>query len=350
LRRVINKRHQDTIKSFEEISEYEIENDLKNDIEAGLSSVFLISQKFPVKDLSDFFSGENFSIMEGFEELESSYLLAKYGFFKQSMISLRVGFDIGLLSIYWSIVGIEKNEFKKWYSSKIDTPYKNKEFWETLNSDESISKFDKKFDLKEEIKDLSSLSDYVHTKGVLHSNFGKVQRRLKGQDKFKSFELWIEYFKKIVKILEILHLLRYPKMCLDFSTEFLLSKFGTTDKIPQFGAGLGDEKRYVFSFIPKEEADFIKHLSEQNEEVKGIKKWITELPELSEEEIKNIIIEEQKNNIKYGDSFNNWLKNYQFYDSRITEEMISELRTWAEQEGLMTHEDVIEYHNRNSPS
>lgn len=343
MNRVINITHEDTINHFEEITNYEVENNFKEEIESGLSSIFLISQKFPIKDVSDFFSGENFSIKEAFEEFESSYHLIKYGFFKQSMISLRVGFDIGLLSIYWSIIGNDKEEFKKWYSSKLNSPYKDKKFWKVLNSDQNISAFGKQFGLRKDIESLGSLSDYVHTKGVRHSNYGKFQRKFEGKDKFDNFELWIKKFKKVVQILEILHLLRYPKMCIEYSTEFLLKKFGTLGKIPQFGVGLGNEKKYIFSFISAKQKKFIEQRSKEDEEVQEIKKWLSELPDLSQKEIEKLIIDEQKNNIITYGGFNNWVKNVHIHDSRIDSHIISELKEWSKNEGLMTFQDSIDY-------
>ncbi|MEQ8525807.1 hypothetical protein [Gracilimonas sp.] len=343
MNRVIKRQHSSTIENFERISEYENDVDLKSEIESGLSSIFLISNKIPLRDVYDFFSGENFSVLESFEELEASYHLAKYGFYKQSMVSLRIALDIGLLSIFWSIIGIESNRFKEWYSSKSDTPRKDKNFWQTLNSNDSISKFNEKFDLKEEIESLGALSDFVHTKGLWYSNFSDVKRKIKGQDEFKDFKIWFGNFKKVIRILEILHLLKYPTMCLDYSTEFLLSKFGTLDKIPQFGGGLGDEKKYVFSFLSKKEKQLIEELSNENEEVQNIKKYISELPDLSEKEIRTLVFKEQKKNI--GNSgFDNWSQYSHVYDHRIDDEMKNDLKEWAQKNNLMSIDDIIKNH------
>ncbi len=333
--RVIKKSYSQTTKHYEQISEFEEENKLKSDIESGLSSIFLISQNFPARDVPDFFSGEGFSIAESFEELEISYELMKYGFYKQAMISLRIGFEVGLLSIYWSIIGKESAKFKKWLSSELDTPYKNKDFWSTLKKNQNIAEFDKKYGLIQEIKDLGFLSDFVHTKGIWHSNFGEIQRTIKGQDKFENFKIWIQKFKQIVKILEILHLLKFPTMCLRYSTDFLLSKFGVFSKIPQFGGGFGDEMEAIFSFIPVEQKQFIEELSKNDKEVKHIMNWFSSLPNLSENEINDAIIEEQKQNIEFAGDFTNWEKNVGLYESRISKEMINLLREWAEQNNLM---------------
>ena len=346
--RAIKKSYSQTTEHYEQISKFEKENLLKSDIESGLSSIFLISQNFPIQDVSDFFTGENFSLLESFEELEASYELIKYGFYKQSMISLRIGFEVGLLSIYWSIIGKKNREFKKWLSSKLDTPYKNEKFWKTLKSNQNIAKFDEKYSLIQEIKGLGFLSDFVHTKGIWHSNFGDSQRAIKGQDKFENFKIWIQNFKQIVKILEILHLLKFPTICLRFSTDFLISKFGTFSKIPQFGGGFGDEMEAVFSFIPVEQKQFIEELSKNDDKVKDIIDWLSNLPNLSENEINDAIIEEQKQNIEFGGGFANWEKNVDMlHDNRISKEMINLLREWAEQNNLMDLNSIMKKMKKN---
>lgn len=325
--RAIKKSFEQTLEHYKIISDFENENKLNADIENGLSSIFLLSQNLPVREVSDFFSGENFSLIESFEEFETSYQLIKYGFYKQAMVSLRIGFEIGLFSVYWSIIGKESSDFKKWISSKLNTPYKNQKFFKILKSNESIEKFDSEFSLFQEIKDLD-LSDFVHTKGVLFSNFGDFQRTIKGRDKFYNFKEWLEIFRRCVKILEILHLLKFPNLNLRFSTDFLLSKFGTIDNIPLFGGGYGDEMHIVPSFISSEQKAFIEDLANSNEEVIYIKKWLNDLPDLTEKDIKVKIINEQKQNI-IRNGFNNWLDNFKLYDDRITDEIVYQLKIWA---------------------
>lgn len=334
--RGVKKIKEQMTEHYNVISEYEAKSELQDDVENGLTSIFLISQNLPLKSVSDFLSGENFPIMECYEELESSYHLIKYGFYKQSMISLRTSFEIGLLSIYWSILGKQSVEFKQWLSSRFDTPYKNKKFWEKIKSNENIKLFDEEFNLIEEIKKIG-LSDFVHTKGIWYSNFGEFQRRFKGQDKFENFQEWLTNFKDIVRILEVLHLLRFPTLNIRFSTDHLLSKFGTFDSIPQFGSGFGNEMDILPSFIPKNQLTFIHDMANSNEEVIGIKKWINELPELTKEEIGNKIIDNQKRNIE-SCGFESWSSNPEIYDSRITSDMIRNLREWALSKNLMTLE------------
>lgn len=344
--RIIKKSIEQTTKHYNLISEYETKFDFRYDVEKGLSSIFLISQNFPKQSVLDYFSGEDFSMSECYEEIETSYELIKYGFYKQSMISLRTSLEIGLLSIYWLILGKESVEFNQWLSSKFDTPYKNEKFWKKIKSNENIKLFDIEFNLIEEIKKFD-LSDFVHTKGILFSNYGEFQRILKGQDKFENYQEWLRNFKAIVRILEVLHLLKFPTLNIRFTSDFLLSKFGTFDSIPQFGSGYGDEMNILSSFISQNQLSFINDIANSNEEVINIKKWINELPDLTEEEIENKIIDNQKRNIERS-GFENWSSNTKSYDNRITSEMIQNLREWAVSNNLMTIDNIFENHKKAS--
>ena len=346
--RVVKKTFEQTNEHYKLISEYEIEKGFQTDVEKGLSSLFLLSQNLPLREVSDFLSGENFSMAESFEEIEVSYHLIKYGFYKQSMISLRTGLEIGLLSIYWSIIGKDNPDFKKWLSSKLDTPYKNEKFWKKIKSNISIEQFDKKFNLIEDIKSFG-LSDFVHTKGIWYSNFGDFQRKLKGHDKYENFKDWVENFKEIVRIIEVLHLLKFPTLNIRLSTEFLLSRFATFDNIPQFGAGHGDEMQVTTSFIPKEQLSFINNLANSNDEVIEIKKWIDSLPKLTTKEIEHKILDAQKSNIKMS-GFEVWYSNVKLYDNRITSNMISSLEEWAISNNLMTIDNIMENRDKKTSS
>jgi len=207
--RIVKKSFELYKTHYKLVKELEQEDDLISKIEAGLSSIFLISQNLPKKDTTDFFSHEDFPLSECFEELETSYELMKLGFYKQSMISLRTALDVGLLSIYWTIVGKESKIFIDWLNSRLNTPFKNDKFWKTIISDNYICLFDNKYKLVEEIKSIT-LSNYVHTKGFKYSNYSTTQRAMFGNIEKKEFDRWFNQFIKIIRIIEILHLLRFP--------------------------------------------------------------------------------------------------------------------------------------------
>lgn len=308
-------------------------------ISNNLTTLFYIAMNIPARDIQEFLSGQSFSIAEAYEELKVSSKLLSLGYFKQSMVSLRIGMDIGLFSLYWSIKGIKSNEFRKWFSSKIDTPYKNDKFWNLILTNEYIKAFNDKFNLINELKTLN-LSDYVHTKGKLYSNNGKTERILKSMN---ESEIWLKNFLHITQSLIILHLLRYPSLNIRYSTDFLISKFATTDSIPQCGCGLGDEMKIVDDCIPNDQRYYIEELVKEDTEIFDIKEWIENLPTLTTKEIKEKIMKESKMKIEHEGGFENWKGNLSFGgDKRIDSIMIEELERWAKENDLMTVESIID--------
>ncbi len=310
-------------------------------IENFLTSIFYISLNLPVRNYYDFVSGESFSIRESNIDLSNSFELLKLGFFKQAMISLRIGFDIGMLSIYWSIIGKETPEFRKWFISEMDTPYKNKKFWEVILSNSYINKFNEKYNIIEQIKKLK-LSDFIHTKGKLFSSCGDTERQIRSIGQFNDFEHWYKLFEEVVGILILLHLLRFPTLNLRYTTEFLISKFGTTDSIPMCGCGLGDEMSIIDTCISKEHKEFIFELVQNDDEFIGVNEWLRNLPTLNKNEIRQKIINVNKMLIECEGGFEVWKNNIEHGgDQRIDSKMMIELKNWAEENDLMTVESII---------
>lgn len=329
--RATNKTYNKIIDFYRKIDEYEKAKSYSSLADNGLSSIFLISQNMPMREVYDFFSGYSFSLMESYEELECSHKLIKFGFYKQSMISLRVALEIGLLSVYWNIFGKDSVKFKEWFKSKENTPRKDNDFWNTIKTNKNISCFDERYKIIDEIK-TNSLSNFVHTKGLFYSNY---HQRSSKEDPFDGYREWLLGFKNVVRYIEIFHLLLFPTLNIRHSTSFLLRKFGTFGKMPIFGAGHGDEMHCIYSFIPNEQKEFIIELTSNDAEVKYIKKWLNGLPDLTEGEVVEIKIEEAKTDIKMGGGFSNW-KESPFYYSKtgLSKVHINKIEEWAKENGF----------------
>ena len=71
------------------------------------------------------------------------------------------------------------------------------------------------------------------------------------------------------------------------------------------------------------------------------------MPDLSNIEIYERIIQEQKQNIQKS-GFENWINNIKLYDNRITQKMTEELRAWAFQEKIMDVKEIIDKHRKAS--
>ncbi|HEY9818637.1 MAG TPA: hypothetical protein V6D20_22940, partial [Candidatus Obscuribacterales bacterium] len=123
-----DKNYKAATSTYEFLSQFEEQENLKNSIEAGLYLIFALSQSYPIERVADFLNGSNFSIMEAYHELKSSYQITKFGFFKQGLTSLRSGLELGFLSTYWSIIGTNDKIFKDWLWAEEKTPFTEKVF------------------------------------------------------------------------------------------------------------------------------------------------------------------------------------------------------------------------------
>lgn len=331
--RIITKYTELFGKKYNVLTKYEHSKGLDMLVEERLSSISLISMNFPVYDISCFFSGQDFCMKESSTELESSYFLIKYGFFKQSMVSLRIALDLGLLSIYWFISGIDKNQFKDWKNSKSNTPFQNKDFWEIILSNKRIKDYNSEFNIVRDIKNLN-LSHYAHTNGIKYSNMRSSITFSGKRNDYIQYNIWYNSFGKVVEVLSALHLLLFPTMNLRYSTKYLLSKYGTFDKIPIVGFGHGDEMNIIQKVIPPKQFNWISTLIMKDNEYVTVKEMIDDLPDLSEDELVVAILETSKNSID-SMGFENWIKIATLIDSRINNEILIELKEWSERNNLL---------------
>lgn len=236
----------------------------------------------------NFWSGHFFPYIDSFEELEISFNLCSMGFYKQAMVSLRSGLELGLLSVYWNLNDDGHKVIKNWLKEQEDTP-PLRQIWPHLIKNKNIQLFQKRFDLKKRLLNLGYLHNYVHTKGWKHSNrIGLLKSNFQTFER-KGFEIWFNSIKEIIPILCILHLLKYPIGIIRYNYS---SKFGID--VPWFG-GLNEHDIYrLEKVIEKGTLKFLQIIALNDNETKNILEWINSLPDMTDEERKHQIIKMDK--------------------------------------------------------
>jgi hypothetical protein len=307
---------------------HETELGINGKAPALLALLFFVSQAEEVTSVADFFSGRNLPITECFEDMNASYELIKMGLNKHAFIALRVAVDNGLLAAYWKATGDRTKEFRRWLRSADPTPRKSRPFWEELRKVPALGAFYAKFPFQEEIAALDELSDYVHTRGASYATTTDFQNKVQSRNDYVHFDKWWEAFKASVRVVLILQLLVNPKLSIDIHDDFLLAKFGTYDKIPFMGILFGGHAEAIKEAIGDSEYEAIVQLASNTHEVKSILDYIQQMPDLSKNELRALILEEQKKHI-LDVGFSDWLSNRNVYDHRIDEDMISELQKWV---------------------
>lgn len=272
----------------------------------------------------NFWSGHFFPFSESWNEIQIAYTLSKFGLYKQAMASLRIGYELGLLSVYYNINDQGHKTVQNWLASndnkEADTP-RFREIWKILMANKNIEEFQKSFDLKSRLLSLGYLHNYVHSKGAKFSNsIGLLKSN------FQTFEIeglkhWIDSFKEITKLICTLHLLKYPVGLVKFDYG---KKFGID--VPMFSHLRPFQVRDIESILPKEWVTKLNEISNNDQFTQDFINEIQAKPDLTDEQIESQIIESEKNWITKKGS-NLWLEEQlKMYKVNSIEELIEPIK------------------------
>ena len=251
--------------------------------------VFVISQSEEALDTREFLLGRELPIVESFHDLDASIELVKLGFYKQAVASLRMALDNGLLSAYWNALGYETPEFKRWISSKENSPRKDSSFWRPIRRLSGVDEFYGRFCFENSIKDLSQqLNDHIHTKGFRYSVTGEFQRKIRNRNENIDCDNWYRMFVATTRIIVTLQLLVKPKLGIVVPDAFLLRKFGSHDQMPFCGVLFGDFSDRIKLCIGEDEYGTISTIAHTRPEVSKVWQYLKECPDLRDDEIRKV--------------------------------------------------------------
>jgi hypothetical protein len=235
--------------------------------------------------MESLWSGHFFPYKESWEELQISYNLCAQGLYKQSMVSLRSAFELGLLSVYWNLNDDGHKIIGDWVRSKSRTPFSNN-IWNKIKHHHNFQSYQQSHDIKQRIDDLGHLHDYVHTNGYKFSNStGRLKSNFQTFEE-SSFRMWFESFQEVVEILCILHLIKYPIAVIRYDYSL---KFGID--IPSFGGVEESDIERLERIISPESFSTIEQIANNDPQVQALFNSIKEMPDMLGEQL-----EEQKLN------------------------------------------------------
>ncbi|MDD3794067.1 MAG: hypothetical protein PHI37_04595 [Candidatus Gracilibacteria bacterium] len=230
------------------------------------------------------FSGHFAPFVDSFEELQVSYNLMLFGFYKQAIVSLRGVLELGMLSVFWNLYDNGHEDIKEWHRSKENTP-RFEDIWNKISKHENFKILNNKINFKKEILKLSDLHNYVHTKGYKYTNsMGKMKSNCQTFEE-SSFIKYYQFFKSVIYILTILHLVKYPLGVYEYDFS---KKFGIdTPGFPQLHFSIDKLKK----IIGKEIYSLILDILNKDSEAQNVIVWINSLPDMTEEDVNNQIFE-----------------------------------------------------------
>ena len=335
--------YEKSIEAYEESKKY-IEASNYQDKISNLAWVYHSVGDLTPQTTENYWSGHFFPWMESWDEIQISFNLCLFGFYKQAMVSLRSGLELGLLSVYWNLNDDGHEIIQDWLKSKTDTPYFNRSkgkgedkvegIWEKLEKHPNFVLFQQKYDIRNRILDLGFLHNYVHTKGRRFSNSIGLQKSNFQTFEEKGFVLWFEAFEEVIKVLSILHLIKHPIGVIRFDYS---QKFGIDT--PSFGGLQEFEVERLETIIGKEIFNIIESIAQADVKVKDVMEWISSLPDITDEEINEQVIELDKITIQ-GQGLEQWLEmERQIYGDRFEKDEVYRNRVnllieWAKENGL----------------
>lgn len=253
----------------------------------------------------NFWSGHFFPYMESWDELQISFNLMMFGLYKQAFVSLRSALEVGMLSVYYNINDDGHNAVQIWLKSKNswegNTPRADK-IWAILESNSNITSFNEKLKLRQKFDDLNYLHNYVHTKGVEYSNrFGHLKSNWQTFEEGILYK-WIDAYEQVIVLILTLHLLKYPIGIIEFEW---CKKCGVDNSFPVLEL---HEIEAIKKILPKGYVDEIKRIAENDSATQALLNHILEMPDMTEEEQEQQIINLDQIMIEHGEGFIAWEK------------------------------------------
>ena len=298
-----------SIEVFEKTEDFLKEEELENDITEILWVYHSVGDLIPQTE-TNLWSGHFFPYGESWRELQVSLNLCFFGFYKQSLYSVRSTLEVGLLSVYWNLFDKGHKEVQEWLKAEEKTPYTDT-IWQKLKKHENIQTLQQSYDIKSKLDSLNYLHDYVHSRGYEYSNYIGLHK-----SNFQTFEerglkLWLDSAKEVVKVLTILHLAKYPIGTIKFNYS---RKFGI-DK-PAFGGLDKPQIDRIVNLIGEDVYQILHNIAKEDETVSDIMNWVKGLPDMTEEDVEQQILDFDKERIKHN-GIKNWLEG----EAKILEEV-----------------------------
>lgn len=287
------------------------------------------------QNFENLWSGHYFPFIDSWEELQVSFTQICFGLYKQAFVSLRSGLELGMLSVYFNINDDGHKAVKDWLQAKdkkeADTPFA-KTIWKILLQNDNVRKFNEKHEIETVHKNLGYLHNYVHTKGVKHSNRMGLLKSNSQTFEAELISKWLKSYADIISLVSTLHLLKYPISVVRFDYN---KKFGID--IPSFGGLEEYNIDKIASILPDKYLEDIEKIANEDPATRQTIKEIRAFPDMTELQIEEQIVNLEKSLIEDGQGFTKWLENQErwlisFGQSEFDEKMknrIELLRIWA---------------------
>ena len=283
---------------YKESDEYlQNHEELCEKIGTHLGGYYQVQTLIP-QTIESFWSGHFFPYSESYCELENSFELCKQGYYRHSLFALRCALELGVIGLYFDKDDQACIDVQRWLSSEEPTPYFRKSLMRLFELHYFL-RFNEKFALKEKIEELySSLSNYVHVRGYRYSSRAQSRANF-NQFNEPSLLRYVAFMKKIVKSVITMMLLKYP---IGMQPVPLDEKFGLNTPMGGF-LGLSEHEA-VMAVLDIHTKQALQNISDSDPGVQEAVQHILSMPDLTEEQWQEQIVDFEENMKRQGIKWN----------------------------------------------
>ena len=228
-------------------------------------------------------------------EFNSFQSLLLLGYYKNTRDSMRRILEVALTAVVMLSEYKNMSDANKWVSSESDAPFFSENI-KVLKSIGLVGELNNRFEFIAEMRKLYwCFCDYCHTRGRNYSTRIKQgsEACISGVfiPKFSQTEceLVMEQFCSTVGYLAVLLIVHNPALLLSVDKD---SKWGLNGPISGFFSD--GQVQDLLAVLPDGYADFFREYSKTNEDIVGLKEYFEQLPNLSDDDIKNQVQDFQR--------------------------------------------------------
>lgn len=230
---------------------------------------------------------------EAEKELDCAIKHTLTGSYKAAFADLRRALELILASVYLTSPEVSKEKAIRWMDSEENTPMFSK-MVDQLSRDERFKGIDQTCQWRENIKNLYwKLSDFSHNKGMLkgyaelnkrHSQLGMTFDLGINMDTVRTLcDFYLEVVGEIVAMLAIYNPIILVGLPLD-------TKFGFNPPFSGFFYDVQADR--ALSLLPEKYKLFFDSMRRNSPEIKGITQWMNDQPDMTEDQLKEQLREQ----------------------------------------------------------
>lgn len=228
-------------------------------------------------------------------ELDHAIKHALIGSYKAAFADLRRALELTLTAVYLTSEHIDETKARQWMNSQADTPFVSTMLVKLIKSGR-FKDLNDKFQWSDNLKKFYwHVSDFAHNKGQLkgYRELNQTNFFMSGTSapriNYTTLSVFCDAFITCVEEIVVILSLYNPVLLVPLP---VFEKFGFSGPMSGFFEDVQSEA--INKLVPDRYKDFFEDLKQNDLEVKGLIEWFASMPDLSDDEIKEQIKQDEQ--------------------------------------------------------